>query len=132
MAFFDFCNLNIKNVDFVSTSHQDYEKKKIELEYRLINAKTISGTQKFHFFKPISEYKVEVRRLSSSTKSSERDVTVMKSKHLDSRFVNGYVTVMYDSKCWLGYALEKDEREEAKIKFLIPLHLLNIQIKMMY
>ena len=70
--------------------------------------------------------------MSSSTKSSERDVTVMKSKHLDSRFVNGYVTVMYDSKCWLGYALEKDEREEAKIKFLIPLHLLNIQIKMMY
>lgn len=80
------------------------------LEERHKMSRTVLGTQRLHSFVPLSACMVEVRQFSSSPIFRAERV-VQKDIHCTSRTaisIGGYVTVVYNDACWLGYMLAID------------------------
>ena len=75
IAFFDFCSANIKNINFVFSTYAEYEQEQVLLQERHSNANTIAGTQKLHYFRPVSFNEVLVKRFSNSGQSSVKKVS---------------------------------------------------------
>ena len=71
----DFCFANIKNINFVYSTYAEYEQEKVLLQDRHSNANTIAGTQKLHYFRPVSFNVVLVKRFSNSGQSSTKKVS---------------------------------------------------------
>ena len=65
-AFFEFCCQNIKNIEFVFTTYNDYDEESNLLSSRHSEAITIAGTQQFHFFSPVSLNEVCVKPYTDS------------------------------------------------------------------
>lgn len=118
-----FASENIPNIMCQYTTIKEYNDEKTILEDRFSECKTIAGTQKLHCFKPVSETKIEVREYSSSSFSRVESLLLQKETTHD-RIINGYVTVVYDSKWWLAVILvpdsESDLVEEIEVGFLHP------------
>ena len=52
--FFDFCSVNIKNINFVYSTNAEYEQEQVLLKDRHNNINTIAGTQNLHYFRSVS------------------------------------------------------------------------------
>lgn len=89
------------------------------LEKRYENISTIPGTRINHFFQPLDESRLLIKRVSSSNKSfqislglQKKEITIKEEK---------FVAVIYDNQWWLGKILEVSEvHRDAKIKFMRP------------
>ena len=54
IEFFNFCDKDIKQIDVVYTTHDQYQAEAELLEERHLTATTIAGTQKLHSFIPVN------------------------------------------------------------------------------
>ena len=69
IEFFNFCDKEIKQIDAVYTTHDQYQAEAELLEERHLTATTIAGTQKLHSFIPVNCSTLEVRFFSDSLDS---------------------------------------------------------------
>ena len=113
---------NITGISFEFNTQEEHVLSEIFLKDRFSEALTIKGTQQYHAFIPVASSlnKLSVKFFSDATNSSQ--VSVSRSIYqLELTDCNGYMTVVYDSKWWLAYVLEKNEEEdEIKVTFLHP------------
>ena len=74
--FFDWANKSLKHIKVFFVKKQDVELKKIELTDRFNLAKQISGTRKFHSYKPHPQHasKLIVKRTSNDTIEEEKSI----------------------------------------------------------
>lgn len=117
---YDWAKENIKNIDFIYSTQDEYQHERTLLERRLEEAKTVKGTQQFHNYVPKSETKVVVKTYSLANESKEEIV----SKNdvdcdLNLSDIVGFVTCIYDNEWWLGCVIGI-ENEDVKISFLEP------------
>ena len=118
--FYSFCEKNIENIDFKFAKEDDHHNEVEILQDRRERATTIAGTQKFHCFKPVNSFTLEVRHFSSSRDSMVKKVAD-NLENLPQNEISGYVTVTYDQKWYVGYVMEKDcSKKEALVTFLQP------------
>ena len=121
IAFYDFCCQNIKNIEFVFTTYSDYDEESKLLSDRHSEAITIAGTQKLHFFQPVSLSEVSVKEYTDSPSSYVKKVAHFDSNSLESTLIKNYVVVEYMSDWWVGFVMEKEDCSKmAKVNFLHP------------
>ena len=110
------------NINFVFTTHTDHEEEGNLLSERHDEALTIAGTQKLHWFEPISKTEVRVKEYTAAASSYVKKVSAVNVlKSLENSLIKNYVTVEYLEEWWLGFVIEKNEStEEATINFLQP------------
>ena len=119
-AFFKFCEENIENIKFQFATNSDYGEEERLLHVRLVRANTIAGTQKMHYFQPVTKYSLLVKQFSLSEISSIKRVSDSVQLLPDEEIL-GYVTVTYERDWWLGYVLDRNtDLRQATIKFLQP------------
>ena len=120
-TFLNFCTSNIRNIDFAFLLNDDYESEALILKERHESAVIITGTQKLHYLKPILTTSLLLKRYSSADISYTKRVCFPQEASLSEANIDGYVTIAYDDKWWLGHVLDKDsERKEVKVTFLSP------------
>ena len=91
-----------------------------DLKERQARAVTITGTQKLHFFEPVSQSELRVKTFSSNDEFMIKRVNHEEETN-DDKEVSGYITVIYDNKWYLAYTISKDsQRKEATVVFLKP------------
>ena len=91
-----------------------------DLKERQARAVTITGTQKLHFFEPVSQSELRVKTFSSNDEFMIKRVNHEEETN-DDKEVSGYITVNYDNKWYLAYTISKDsQRKEATVVFLKP------------
>ena len=106
----------------IFSTTEEYYKEAALIASRLQRAKTIAGTQKLHFFKPLSLKHLEVALYSTSSMKREEVVTAQ-CDGLSLVDVKGYVTqtAIYDGQWWLAYVTDViPADEEAQLNFLHP------------
>lgn len=117
---YDWAEENIKTISFVYSTQEDYENERRLLKTRLEEAKTVKGTQQFHYYKPKNETRVLVKPYSFANDFQEEIVSENDvGSDLDSSDIVGFITCVYDTKCWLGCVIGT-EGEDIKISFLEP------------
>lgn len=118
---YDWAKENIPSVNFLYTTQEDHETENTFLEQRLVNAKTIKGTQQLHSFIPVgSTTKLNVKEYSFSTETKEEIVSLEeKNEQLELSEIVGFVTCNYSNQWWLGCVLGI-ENEFVNISFLEP------------
>eukprot|EP00731_Ephydatia_muelleri_P014922 Em0008g642a len=122
---FDFVSQEIIGIHFAYATSQEYEEEAKLLKERFSHSKTIPGTRSFHSFIPNSNFSVEVKPYSKSTKKKIEKVT---SAHihvaqdtLQLSTLKGYVTVTYEENCWLGQVMKVDlQARLVEVNFLHP------------
>ena len=120
IEFFNFCDKDIKQIDVVYTTHDQYQAKAELLEERHLTATTIAGTQKLHSFIPVNCSTLEVRFFSDSLDSQLKKVCQTVNT-LQMEDITGYITVAYDNKWWLGVVINKNiSTTEVEVTFLHP------------
>lgn len=118
---YDWAKENIPSVNFLYTTQEDHETENTFLEQRMVNAKTIKGTQQLHSFIPVgSTTKLNVKEYSFSTATKEEIVSLEeKNEQLELSEIVGFVTCNYSNQWWLGCVLGI-ENEFVNISFLEP------------
>ena len=120
--FFEFCITKIENIKFSFTTMEDYESELEILADRHARASTIAGTQKFHYFEPVSSTTLLVKKYSSSQDIMLKNVDKEHFKQsLEEKEISGYVTAVYNSDWYLACVVNKDTTEkEVTLSFLYP------------
>ena len=81
------------------------------LANRMTTAKTIAGTQKLHFFKPLSLNRLQVATYSTTAIKREDIVTAQSDGH-HLADVAGYVTAIYDGHWCMASVINVSTTEE--------------------
>lgn len=117
---YDWAKDNIKSIDFIYSTQEEYEQENTFLKTRFEEAKTVKGTQQFHSYRPKNETRVLVKTYSFSDDVKEEVVSENDvDGDLELSDVVGFVTCEYNNEWWLGCVLGIAD-EEVKISFLEP------------
>ena len=120
LELFRSCQDNIKSIQFIFSTNEEYSHEEIFLKQRFDKAKTIQRTQKFHNFIPLSYREITTKVYSFST-DIEKFYTEETIMSMDITEVNGFVTCENDKKWWIAYVLSIDlQSEEVTATFLHP------------
>ena len=65
LSLFEWCNANIQGIKFFYVTKENCEENKTALLSRFESAKTIDGTQSYHAFIPIDDYRIEAKIMSA-------------------------------------------------------------------
>ena len=120
--FYLFCCSKIEGIKFSYTTFKDYEDEVEFLSDRFSRACTIAGTQKLHYFEPVSPSTLLVKLYSSAKDFMLKNVCKDNCRQsVQSQDINGYLTVVYNSHWYLACVLEKNaESKEVTVSFLHP------------
>ena len=120
--FYLFCCPKIEGIKFSYTTFKDYEDEVEFLSDRFSRACTIAGTQKLHYFEPVSPSTLLVKLYSSAKDFMLKNVCKDNCRQsVQSQDINGYLTVVYNSHWYLACVLEKNaESKEVTVSFLHP------------
>ncbi|CAJ1061238.1 uncharacterized protein LOC119727986 [Xyrichtys novacula] len=117
---FEFAQSELKNINCQFVSTEQYKQESQILKDRFEVARTIPGTQKLHYFCPISKERVRVKTFSSSDEYRDEHISLTPAVSSVSA-INGYVTVAYDNLWWLACVKESiSESHELQVTFLHP------------
>ena len=121
---YHFAVTEIKGMHFGFATLDEHDQEAKLLEARLRMSRTVPGTLKLHSFIPLSTNTVEVKQFSTSNTSRIEKVDFVEAvNHVSLPFaaISGYVTVIYDGLCWLGYVVGVEESDRVvTVKFLHP------------
>ena len=119
-SFYQFCCVNFPKISFSYCTAEDYNEENKLLAERFAMANTIAGTQKLHYFEPLSTSTLLVKYYSSSQQSMIKKVCAVEQS-VPEEEINSYVTTLYDNDWYLGCVLNKDvEKKVVNISFLHP------------
>ena len=109
---------NIKAVKFFFLTSNDIKENtnKYDLEQRYSAAKTITGTRSHHSFIPVSNVKMEMRRVSTDNifttvitgPITEEDNEDADLQNIEKFQPGGYVACIYDNQWYIGHIIEKN------------------------
>ena len=120
LQLFEFASTNIPSLKCCFSTTKEYHEEASLLANRMTTAKTIAGTQKLHFFKPLSLNRLPVATYSTAAIKREEFVTAQ-SDGLNLADVSGYVTAIYDGHWWLASVTNvSTAEEEVHLNFLHP------------
>ena len=118
------CTNALPTIHFVHLSKEELNDLTLKLEPRFQKASTIKGTRSFHYFEPLSENKLGIKRISQHEEFS-LEVTL----HSDENPVfqhqnvtnNQFVTAVYDGKWYVGMIQEIDRStDDFLLSFMHP------------
>ena len=100
---FQFIAANLMGINREFVDSEEWNEEEQILLNRIATAKTIGGTQKLHYFMPISRSSLCVKGYSGS--STYRDVSIRKGGRevLEDNQIRGYIAVKYDRKWWCSH-----------------------------
>ena len=117
---FEFADSEIKQVSCQFATTEQYEQEAQFLKERFKDTRTIPGTQKLHYFCPLSKEKLTIRTFSSSAEDRQERVSLPQESS-NVAAMNGYVTVVYGCNWWLACVKESiPDNHEVKVTFLHP------------
>lgn len=107
-AMLAYCSEKLSSIKFIELTTNELQQHRQELEERFKLASTIKGTRGFHFFEPIGQMKIGMKRVSSDpTFSLLHNFNVSKA--------------LYDQKWYIGVILEVDvENGDVQVNFMHP------------
>ena len=123
---FEWCSQNIKGIQFyfVSTLDIDKHAETYKLEDRYLQSKTVCGTRSHHSFIPVSQYQLEMRRISEDLLFTLVNVRpceeVLTLTHDYSTFQPGkYIACLYDGAWYVGYIRNRsEEHKDVEVEFM--------------
>ena len=118
---YNYAVTEIKGMHFGFATVDEHDQDSKLLEAWLKMSRTIPGTQKLHSFIQ-STNTVEVKQFSNSSTSRIEKVNFVEAvNHLPFVAISGYITVLYNGSCWLGYILGSEESDHVvRVTFLHP------------
>ncbi len=117
---FEYAVGHIKTVKFQYCTQEEWEAETEALMERFDQARTIQGTQKIHFFKPVSQIALETRIFSRSPDVKKVQVTLVEGE-LAVEDIRGFVAVVYGNQWWVACVLSTfPETSQVKVQFLEP------------
>lgn len=123
----EFCSSKMPSIIFQQLLTDDIDEVRDDLKVRFDLAKTIKGTRGFHFFKPLSNNRLGMKRLSSDDDVFDFIINIS-SSHSDVRIcdlheitVGKFVAAVYDDKWYIGMVETVElENEDFLINFMLP------------
>lgn len=123
---FEFCKVNITNINFKFISKGAVELTRLNLENRFKDIQTLPGTRSFHSFQPVDELgTIEARRVSSDQTTAltfnlcNKQLTL--PVKIDDLSPGSFIACIYDNLWYFGMVSEVNvEENDVIVKFLHP------------
>lgn len=113
---------NISSVIFIYVANDEFMQEEKILANRFEEAVTVTGTQSYHAFIPVSKTKIKTKIISDTENSDLHNIQVApNADDVPFEEINGFVACAYDSLWWIACVLSKNYSEkEVTISFLHP------------
>ena len=103
---FNFCETQIKEIDFVLIKSEDVNVLRANMKDRLSFAKNVPGSRSFHLITPISSKFIAAKQVSEDLEYAINfDFKLITTDELPIQLAR-FIVCMYDDKHWLGMVMQ--------------------------